>query len=70
MDRETYEKHIIEGFKVICLCRNIKKGAILKAIRNGCTTVEMINQKFGSGSGDCKGERCQEKIKELVEEVR
>ncbi len=41
----------------------------MKAIREGCNTVEAVNKKLGSGSGDCKGERCQEKITALVEEL-
>jgi len=54
---------------VICLCRSIKKGTIIKAVREGCSTVEKVNRELGSGSGDCGGERCQEKIKALVEEL-
>lgn len=69
MDKESYERHIIESFKVICLCKSIKKGTIMKAVREGCTTVEDVNRKLNSGSGDCGGERCQEKIKILVEEL-
>jgi NAD(P)H-nitrite reductase large subunit len=69
MDREAYERHIIESFKMICLCKSIKKGTIMKAIREGCSTVEEVNRKLGSSSGDCRGERCQEKIKALVEEL-
>ena len=69
MDQETYNKHIIESFKVICLCKSIKKGTIMKAIREGCITVEAVNKRLGSGSGDCKGERCQDKIRELVLEL-
>jgi len=69
MDKEACERHIIESFKVICLCKSIKKGTIIKAVREGCSTVEEVNWKLGSGSGDCGGERCQEKIKVLVEEL-
>ncbi|MDT8318537.1 MAG: (2Fe-2S)-binding protein [bacterium] len=59
---------IIENLKVICLCKNIKKGAIIKAIKNGASTVKEVNRTLGSGSGDCKGERCQAKINEIVKE--
>ena len=61
---------IIENFKVICLCRNIKKGTILKAIAKGASTLKEVNRALGSGSGDCKGERCQAKINEIVKEQR
>lgn len=71
MDMEmTAEEQIIENFKVICLCKSIKKGRIIKAVQDGCDTVEEVNRQLGSGSGDCKGERCQEKIAEIVETYR
>ncbi|MDH3972997.1 MAG: (2Fe-2S)-binding protein [Deltaproteobacteria bacterium] len=62
-------QQIIENFKVICLCKSIKKGTIIKAVQSGCTTLEMVNAKLGSGSGDCQGERCQDKIREIVEKI-
>lgn len=68
MDEKNQQ--IIENFKTICLCKNIKKGTIIKAIQSGCTTVEMVNAKLGSGSGDCQGERCQDKIREIVESFK
>lgn len=60
------QNQLIENYKVICLCRSIKKGTILKAIKDGCKSVEDINRKLGAGGGDCNGERCQEKIGEIV----
>ncbi len=62
------EDPVIENLKTICLCKNIKKGTILKAIYGGSCTVDAVNKKLGSGSGDCKGERCGPKIKEMIEE--
>ena len=59
---------VIENLKVICLCRNIKRGTILKAIKNGASTLKEVNRALGSGSGDCKGERCQAKINGIVKE--
>ena len=61
---------VIENLKVICLCRNIKKGTILKAISKGASTLKEVNRDLGSGSGDCKGERCQAKINGIVKEQR
>lgn len=61
------EDPVIENLKTICLCKNIKKGTILKAIHGGCHTVDAVNRKTGTGSGDCKGERCGPKIKETIE---
>lgn len=62
------EDPIIENLKTICICKNIKKGTILKAIHGGSSTVEAVNRKTGAGSGDCKGERCGPKIREIIEE--
>ena len=69
MNDDNYKRHVIEGFKVICLCKSIKKSSILKAIKDGCVTVDAINKKLGSKSGDCKGERCQHKIKQILSEL-
>ena len=60
---------IIENLKVICLCRNIKRGTIVRAVREGSTTVEEIKGKLGTGNGDCKGERCLEKVREIIKDV-
>ena len=59
---------VIENLKVICLCKNIKKGTILKAIAAGASTLKEVNKALGSGSGDCRGERCQAKINAIVKE--
>lgn len=59
---------IIENLKTVCLCKNIKKGTLLKAIHGGCRTVEEVNRKVGTGRGDCKGERCGPKIRDMIKE--
>lgn len=59
---------IIENLKTVCLCKNIKKGTLLRAVHGGCRTVEEVNRKVGIGSGDCKGVRCGPKIGEMIEE--
>ena len=66
---EDPNRAIIENLTTICLCKNIKKGTILNAVRSGCRSAEEVNRKLGSGSGDCKGERCQAKIKALVASI-
>lgn len=63
------EDPIIENLKTVCLCKNIKKGTLLRAIHGGCRTVEEINRKVGTGSGDCKGRRCGPKIMEMVKNL-
>lgn len=59
---------IIENLKTVCLCKSIKKGTLLRAIHGGCRTVEEVNRKTGTGSGDCKGVRCGPKIREMIGE--
>ena len=59
---------IIENLKTICLCKNVKRGTIVKAILSGCSSAGEVNRKLGTGSGNCKGERCQPKIIALIKE--
>lgn len=61
------EGTVIENLKTVCLCKNIKKGTLLRAVHGGCRTMEEVNRKVGSGSGDCKGVRCGPKIMEMIE---
>ena len=53
----------------ICLCKAIPRQRFTEAIRSGATSVEEINQIVGSGSGDCKGERCGPKIEQLLKDI-
>ena len=50
----------------ICLCKAIPRKQFTAAIISGATSVEEINKIVGSGSGDCKGERCRPKIEQLL----
>jgi bacterioferritin-associated ferredoxin len=53
----------------ICLCKAIPRKQFTAAIRSGATSVEEINKIVGSGSGDCKGERCGPKIEQLLKDL-
>ncbi|MGL5312946.1 MAG: (2Fe-2S)-binding protein [Peptostreptococcaceae bacterium] len=53
---------------LICLCKKISKDTIIEAIQSGATTVEEVKEKAGATSGLCKGFRCKNKIKELIEQ--
>jgi NAD(P)H-nitrite reductase large subunit len=66
MDRTRKEQDIIEGLKPVCICRGIKKRAILEKIKAGMATVEELQRVTGAGSGSCKGERCTPRILELL----
>ena len=40
--------------EVVCYCRNIDKGKILKAIREGASTLKEVMERTGAGKGrDC-----------------
>ncbi len=40
--------------EVVCYCRNIDKGKILKAIREGASTLKEVMEMTGAGKGrDC-----------------
>ncbi len=60
------ENEIKMRLKKICICKSISQGKIIDAIKNGLTTVNEINQKLHTGTGDCKGTRCQSLIKEIL----
>jgi NAD(P)H-nitrite reductase large subunit len=64
------EQEIVEGLKVICKCRNIRKSVFQKHIRAGLVTVEELKKATGAGSGACKGKQCTPKIAELFQEVK
>ncbi len=65
---DSENNQIIENLKTICLCKNVKRGSIFKAVKDGCDSLKKVNKKLGTGSGNCKGERCQGKIADLIKD--
>ncbi|MBU0673554.1 MAG: (2Fe-2S)-binding protein [Proteobacteria bacterium] len=61
---------IIDGLKVICICKAIRKKTVLDLIKDGCRTVEEFQEATGAGSGPCQGQRCTPKIIEIFENQR
>lgn len=55
--------------KVVCICKGINLGRVLKGME-GCETVADVNRKVGTGSGGCKGERCGPRIKVLLQKKK
>lgn len=51
--------------KVVCICKGINLGRVLKGLE-GCETVADVNRKVGTGSGGCQGERCGPRIRLLL----
>ncbi len=67
---ESETRSVVEGMKVVCICKGIKKRAFWKALDAGLCTREDINQHTGSGSGSCQGRRCGPRILEMLKRLR
>lgn len=68
MDKEK-EDRIKMLAKVVCICKGINLGRVLKGME-GCETVQDVNRKVGTGSGGCAGERCGPRIKLLLARMK
>ena len=55
--------------RVVCICKGISLGKVLEGLPD-CETVQDVNQKVGTGSGGCKGERCGPRIKALLKKYK
>lgn len=62
----TKEEKIKQLVKVVCICKGINLGRVLKGL-DGCKTVADVNRKTGTGTGGCRGERCGPRIEILLE---
>jgi bacterioferritin-associated ferredoxin len=58
---------VLEGMKVVCICKGIKQRVFWKALDSGMRTKEEINRFTGSGSGGCQGRRCGPRIAEMLQ---
>jgi bacterioferritin-associated ferredoxin len=67
---ESETRSVVEGMKVVCICKGIKKRAFWKAFDAGICTREDINRQTGSGSGSCQGRRCGPRILEMLKRLR
>jgi hypothetical protein len=66
---KTKETLIKELQQVICICKGIKLGAVLRGLKDS-ETVEDVNNKTGTGQGGCFGERCSPKIEILLKKKK
>jgi bacterioferritin-associated ferredoxin len=60
---------VLDGMKVVCICKGIKQRAFWKALDSGMRTKEEINRFTGSGSGGCQGRRCGPRIAEMLQRL-
>jgi NAD(P)H-nitrite reductase large subunit len=63
------EERIRMMAKVVCICKGITLGRIMKGI-DGCETVVDVNRKIGTGSGGCAGERCGPRLVLILKKLR
>ena len=59
-------KQLIDSYKKVCICRSIKAGTIMAAIREGSLTFEALRKKIGVGTGNCKAKRCRLNIENRI----
>jgi hypothetical protein len=60
---------LLEGMKVVCICKGIKKSVFWKVLDAGVRTKEEINRITGSGSGGCRGRRCGPCILDMLRDL-
>ena len=53
---------LLEGMKVVCICKGIKMRTFWRAMDDGARTHDQIDKATGSGSGQCQGRRCGPRI--------
>jgi NAD(P)H-nitrite reductase large subunit len=66
MDAEDLKILWLQENEKICICKGIPRKRFLAAIKKGAVSLQDINRTVGSGSGDCRGERCGPKIESLL----
>ena len=60
------EYSIIDGLKILCKCKGIRKKVFLRHIAAGIHTVEELQRITGAGTGSCRGKQCTPRIEDLV----
>lgn len=52
--------------KLICRCEEISEEEIIKAIRDGATTVDEIKKFTRAGMGLCQGRTCRKAVEKIL----
>jgi hypothetical protein len=68
-DMPPEPRTLLEGMKVVCICKGIKKSVFWKVLDTGVRTKEEVNRLTGSGSGGCQGRRCGPRITEMLRDL-
>lgn len=61
------EEEIKDRLTKTCTCRQVTREQIKKAINEGADSLDKIKNKTGAMTGGCKGYRCKDNIRELLE---
>lgn len=64
------QKELIDSFKKVCICRNVKASTITAALRQGTLSFEALRSKIGVGTGNCKAKRCRGPIEKRVKDYK
>ncbi len=64
------QKELIDGFKKVCICRNVKARTVMSAIQQGALSFEALRRKIGVGTGNCKAKRCRGPIEKRVRDYK
>lgn len=68
-EKQQAEDRVKQLARVVCICKGINLGRVLKGIE-GCETIAEVNRAVGTGTGGCQGQRCGPRIKMLLEKVK
>jgi len=64
------QKDLIDSFKKVCICRNVKARTIMTALREGALSFEALRRKIGVGTGNCKAKRCRIPIEKRIKDYK
>lgn len=64
------EEEIKDRLTKTCICRQVTREQIKKAIIEGADSLDKIKNETGAMLGGCKGYKCKENIRELLETHR
>ena len=64
------DERTMARLKAGCICKGVKLIRLIEAIENGATSFAQVAAATGIGTGPCKGKRCRQKVKELLERYK
>ena len=64
---EEITQDIKDKLQKLCLSRGTTVATVKEAIRQGHTTYDAVVEATGVTTGGCKGHRCKDKVKTLIE---